>query len=118
MLSTRLSPDLTYFLYCPQDLATISVSRLTSGVYRYSVVARRGGNAGDALTRAGAMVEVVNHEAPQPMVFTLPDGVGTRWTVFDVVVNGHAVTLRPVNTREGDATEAATDAWSPPLPRI
>jgi len=111
-------PFATLSVHPEQRTTTISVSRLTSGVYRYSVVARGGGNAGDALTRAGAMVEVLNHEAPQPMVFTLPDGVGPRWTVFDVVVDGHAVTLRPVNTREGDANEAATDAWSPPLPPI
>lgn len=95
--------------------STITVSRLVSGVYRYTVAVRNASDdAAGALSQSGATVQVFSREDPRPMVFRVPHGEGLRWTVFDVLVDGRLVSLRPVNTLEGAADAQATEAWSPP----
>jgi ubiquinone/menaquinone biosynthesis C-methylase UbiE len=86
--------------------SAMSVSRLVSGGYRFSVA-----GAGD-LRSTGVTVRVRYRESAMPMVFRLPRGAGSRWTVFDVSVERGAVHLKLVNTIE-EMVDLASSAWSP-----
>ena len=87
------------------------MSRLVSGTYRYAVVVAdvdhdRGG---DSLARSGAVVTVHYREAPNPVVFRVPSGAGSRWTVFEVRVDGPRVSFRRVDELDDAGNETAAD---------
>ncbi len=87
-------------------IATISVSRLVDGVYRYSVeISRAVTDIADLFLRVGATVKVHRRDQADPIVFVSPSGTGRRWTVFDVVVSGGSVSIRKVNRFEAVAEE-------------
>lgn len=91
--------------------AVVSVSRVVPGTYRYSVLARDA--TGDALSAAGATVSLFHRQSSRPQTFMAPPGRGRRWTVFDVVVEGGNVDIRPIGSIDDQSDETSVSTWSP-----
>ncbi len=78
---------------------TITISRLNSGVYRYSVhdFTNRRSATSTALGSSGAKVELYLPDAFAPRIFYVPNQRGTLWTVFELTGSMDNVTVTPRN---------------------
>ncbi len=87
---------------------TITLTRLNSGVYRYSVhdFTNRNSATSTALGSSGARVELYRPNNALPDIFYVPNQRGTLWTVFELVGSSSSVTVTPRNEM-GLATEGS-----------
>ena len=75
---------------------TITIHRLTPGIYRYAVhdYTNRNATPSSGLAQSGATVKVFLNDGRE-QTFTVPNAPGTVWTVFEI--DGATGSLTPVN---------------------
>lgn len=104
-------PPFAAVIHRGRTQATIQVAHVRRGVYRYSVAVPGGDPA--VLARSGAVVRVVPPTGPSA-VFPVPEGCGSRWTVFDARIAAGGIRLDERRMLAAGPAGDTAEAWSPP----